>query len=393
MPTLAQRLQDEFTRRRRLTYRRDRIPGGLGDTAKASDFDKETLLRGLKVELEHTDDPAVALEIALDHLTEDSRYYEKLATLKLSRMLSEGFKRHRYAKFVESEHPRDADGKFTSTGGSSKSSEVKARTTTAASPSQDNDFSAIHRQYKPVNPDAPLTQEVYRDKEGQYTRERQKLHQKILGTMVKGVTPSKNPTVHMMGGGSAAGKGTIVRSGHLKIPDNSVKVDPDEVKGEIPEYQSMQFKDPRGAFYVHEESSDVAEMARNYAIENEMDLFDDGTGDGSIEKLEEKVSKLRRNGHRIVASYVTLDTDTAVKRAMERGARSGRYVPETVVRGIHANVSRVFPQAVERGLFDEFSLYDTRGDSPTLVASGQGKQMTIHRQDLYDQFLAKENDA
>lgn len=116
MPTLAQRLQDEFTRRR-LTYRRDRIPGGLGDKARASDFDREQVAKGIRVEMEHTSDPHVALEITLDHLSENPRYYDELAKLKLSRMLSREFERVRYAKFVESEHPRDEDGKFTSTHG------------------------------------------------------------------------------------------------------------------------------------------------------------------------------------------------------------------------------------------------------------------------------------
>lgn len=76
MNAIAQQIQAEFYRR--LHYRRDRIPGGLGDKAKVQDFDRATLLRGLKVELEHTDDPAIALEIALDHLSESPTYYDEL---------------------------------------------------------------------------------------------------------------------------------------------------------------------------------------------------------------------------------------------------------------------------------------------------------------------------
>jgi len=33
---------------------------------------------GIKVEMEHTKDRAIAREIALDHLTEDPKYYSKL---------------------------------------------------------------------------------------------------------------------------------------------------------------------------------------------------------------------------------------------------------------------------------------------------------------------------
>lgn len=62
--------------------REDRIPGGLADKANPKDFDREQLLKGVKVELEHTNDPEVALEIAMDHLMEDPKYYDKLATIE-----------------------------------------------------------------------------------------------------------------------------------------------------------------------------------------------------------------------------------------------------------------------------------------------------------------------
>lgn len=54
---------------------RQRIPGGT--TRPPCDFDRTALAAGLAVELEHTTDPAIALEIAMDHLDEDPRYYAK----------------------------------------------------------------------------------------------------------------------------------------------------------------------------------------------------------------------------------------------------------------------------------------------------------------------------
>lgn len=59
----------------------DMIPGGKADNAKVSDFDTKQLLKGIKVEFEHTNDFNVALEIAMDHLVEDPMYYDKLATI------------------------------------------------------------------------------------------------------------------------------------------------------------------------------------------------------------------------------------------------------------------------------------------------------------------------
>lgn len=62
----------------------DKIPGGLAEGKRPSDFDRDALAAGIKVEMEHTDDPKIALEIAMDHLTEDPDYYKKLKKMEAS---------------------------------------------------------------------------------------------------------------------------------------------------------------------------------------------------------------------------------------------------------------------------------------------------------------------
>jgi hypothetical protein len=56
----------------------DMLAGGLADDKVAGEFDPEQLAMGLKVEMEHTDNPMVALEIAMDHLMEIPDYYTHL---------------------------------------------------------------------------------------------------------------------------------------------------------------------------------------------------------------------------------------------------------------------------------------------------------------------------
>lgn len=63
------------------------IPGGLADDKKPSDFDSKQLQKGTEVEKEHTEDPEVAKEIAMDHLTEDPEYYKKLETIERHAMV------------------------------------------------------------------------------------------------------------------------------------------------------------------------------------------------------------------------------------------------------------------------------------------------------------------
>jgi len=60
----------------------DKILGGKADKSKPEDFDPEQLVMGIDVEMEHTDDPDKAREIAMDHLAEDPEYYTKLKRME-----------------------------------------------------------------------------------------------------------------------------------------------------------------------------------------------------------------------------------------------------------------------------------------------------------------------
>jgi hypothetical protein len=65
---------------------------------KWTKYNPEELKKGIEVEKEHTDNPRVAMKIALDHLDEDPKYYTKLATLGLE----EGFIKDLTAKIKSS---------------------------------------------------------------------------------------------------------------------------------------------------------------------------------------------------------------------------------------------------------------------------------------------------
>ena len=58
------------------------LPGGLGDDLDPKDVDGKQLLKGISVELEHTGNALLAKEIALDHLAEDPKYYDKLELIE-----------------------------------------------------------------------------------------------------------------------------------------------------------------------------------------------------------------------------------------------------------------------------------------------------------------------
>lgn len=56
----------------------EKIPGGEASGRSPDEFDPVELKKGMRHEMEHADDPKVALEIAMDHLVEDPHYYSDL---------------------------------------------------------------------------------------------------------------------------------------------------------------------------------------------------------------------------------------------------------------------------------------------------------------------------
>jgi len=59
------------------------LVGGKSEGMRPSSFNPSALKRGTKVELEHTRSRKIAQRIAMDHLVEDPKYYEKLAKIHL----------------------------------------------------------------------------------------------------------------------------------------------------------------------------------------------------------------------------------------------------------------------------------------------------------------------
>jgi len=61
-----------------LREKQQKLKGGVGDKRSLSEFDPQEVKKGLKAEMEHTNDKDVASEIVADHLAEDPHYYTKL---------------------------------------------------------------------------------------------------------------------------------------------------------------------------------------------------------------------------------------------------------------------------------------------------------------------------
>ena len=244
---------------------------------------------------------------------------------------------------------------------------------------------------KHINKDGSLAEHT--GKSGKLTEERQALHDKIIAEHLRAVSPVENPTATIMGGGTAAGKSSLMRDNNMSFP-NTVRVDSDSIKGQLPEFGQMIAAGDKGAAaYVHEESSGLARDIVAGGLSSGRNTMLDGTGDSSIESLSNKIAGMRADGAtRVVGEYVTCPTEDAIARADARGDKTGRYVYHDFIRNVHASVARVLPEAIKRGLFDEVRLWDTTGGGhvrATLVMEHKDGKTIIHDKGRWKTFLEK----
>lgn len=256
---------------------------------------------------------------------------------------------------------------------------------------------ALHKKFG-HDPDG--TKAAYRDpKTGEWNPKRAKVHEAAVSYLFRESKPAKGRAVfQVMGGGSGAGKGTLLKSGLVALPEGHVIIDPDKVKTRLPEFGQLKAagnKRDAGAF-VHEESNHIATMARERGVENGFHVVLDATGDGSYENFRAKIEPARKKGHYIKADFATIPTEEAIRRSDKRGETNPdrAHVPHGAVRATHAAVSRNFPRAVEDGLFDEARVWDNSADhKPRLIFEMKGGKQTIHDPEAYRAFLAKGSEA
>jgi predicted ABC-type ATPase len=240
-----------------------------------------------------------------------------------------------------------------------------------------------------VNPAGLDTFEQHQ-KDGQWSPERQALHQKIIDKHFSGKKPAVGQAIaYVLGGGPASGKSSIIHAGHVSVDPDAIHIDSDAIKGELPEYNEMVgSKDDRAAAFAHEESSYIGKLIQEKASRSGYHTLLDGTGDSSFESLKKKIDLMKASGQKVVGHYVTVPTEVAIARNAERAKKTGRLPPVKMLRACHAGVSQIVPKALEAGLFDEFDLWDTE-TGVKRVATVRNGQTQILDQGLWGKFLAK----
>ncbi|CAB4122105.1 Zeta toxin domain containing protein [uncultured Caudovirales phage] len=233
------------------------------------------------------------------------------------------------------------------------------------------------------------THKLYQDKEGNYNPERTAFHKSIVTDKLSQGSTNLG-TSFFLGGAPATGKSSLEKSGQVVYPQGILRVDPDNIKASLPEYNHMtSSKIPEAAAKVHEESSKITKDVIHNASSNKFDAVIDTVGDGTFEKVAEKAQQQKDAGKRVIAHYVTTDVQTSLDRAQHRATQTGRTVPADYIKDMHKEISTIFPKLAANNTFNELHLYDNNGTSPKLIYSKKDGKETILDKKAYKSFLDK----
>lgn len=168
------------------------------------------------------------------------------------------------------------------------------------------------------------SQRQNQDAQGNYTPERSKIHQEIIGRMLnpRAAAPEgTRPKAFFLMGPPAAGKTTAGAPMSKKLGVEFTTINPDDAKAALPEYQGW------NAGILHEESSDITEkQLLPQAIAARHNLQFDLTGKNG-EKLAQQAEELANRGYDIHICHVKLPSEKAAYRAWMR-FRKGAFVTE-----------------------------------------------------------------
>lgn len=200
------------------------------------------------------------------------------------------------------------------------------------------------------------TEQIYRV-DSEYKEERQVLHRLIIQKKTSDALSSSPASAVLTAGGSGSGKSYYVNKLFLSSTDeNYVVIDSDNIKEELPEYvEEVEKANLDAADIVHDESGYIATSLLDYCLANQYSFIYDGTM-SNLRKYENLISKIRKHHYTISSLYVDIDVEVALERSKNRAKKTGRAVPEKVVRETNINSAKNFFYLFSK--FDEAILFN-----------------------------------
>lgn len=284
---------------------------------------------------------------------------------------------------------------YGTTEGVLKEWDERGRGRTASGPSGGPAKAAIEAPTRPLG-EGETTEEAWRDPQtGLWNMQREAFHEAVVDKMVEGKTPpvGRKPIAWILGGGTASGKTTASRA-ILGDDPNVLRVDPDEIKLAIPEYDGLKKTDEdHAAARVHEESSYLTKMAMAEAAARGLDLTYDSTTSGNGGAAMAKM--MAANGYDVRVMFVDVPISVARERSALRAKSSkdpvnfGRKVPDDVIVAAHRGAAKKFFELKEMPGLTSIQMYDNTGKEPRLVYQKKGGEEHVFDQARLDQYRKK----
>lgn len=286
-------------------------------------------------------------------------------------------------EFDESEHPRAPKG---SPNGGQWVSEEGQYSVSGYSVEKQEVKKAVDN-----SKDFPLGTYSMYTKNGEWTKERAEMHERIINTIMASGKKSGSLIAQIIGGATANGKSTFLDSPDYVAPDSPVTIDQDHLKTFLPEYKFLVSKKHiKAAAFVHEESSYLAKEIVRRSLEMKSNIMQDSVWDEGYEKNAKKIDALKAAGYRVKMDYVTLDSNLSLKLAQSRYEKTGRYVPRSYIRKVNRDITNTVVKLGYSGKADEINLWDTNiNGKPRLVATAKGGSWTIKSPELWQNFMLK----
>ncbi len=209
----------------------------------------------------------------------------------------------------------------------------------------------------------------FKNEDGTWTAERERLHQQILRNVltpeaIKKAIPPKGqpPQCVVLGGRGGAGKSYFTsKDGPLgDYVNHAIYINADDLQEKLPGYEGW------NAALYHEEASHIADLLEQRCRTSGLNVIHDATMRTWISSAA-RIAAYQRRGYAVKSYFVDCKPETSVDRAVRRFMSTGRYVSPTYLMGSTSNLES-FKKL--RDFCDDWQEYTSEGvPKPKLVES------------------------
>ena len=208
------------------------------------------------------------------------------------------------------------------------------------------------------------TIDKYRDKDGNWDPEREKLHDQIVADVIGDTTSVDKPQVLITGGLPGSGKSSVLKERGEDL-SNRVHIDSDAIKAKLPEYEGW------NAALLHEEASHIVGRVLVQSVSQKKNVIYDATLK-TEKSARDIVGKFESVGYDSKVVFVDVPMESAMNRAVSRFmGPTNRYVPLDYL-ATHDTKNLATMNALKSDV-DNWEHWDNSqpyGQPPTLVAQG-----------------------